>query len=596
MDGDITAGTTGGRGAPIREDLSAESTDRATPLERVMRSFDAAGHQGLEPPAAPGITVERLLGGGSSALVWLVWWDSPAEPDWHLVDGCPPAAFALKVPRTDPADRPPMHHVTAELQALDMLRHEHLVRAYGALETSQGIGLMLEPYSAGSLAHLLRGVGRLELGEVVTVLTPIATALGALHQGGVAHGDVSPGNILLAADGKPALGDLADAPILGTPRSETGTAGFAAPERELEGRLPSGADSATRRAARAGLAPEADVYSLAAVAWFALTGSMPARDRHRAPLQSLRPELPVSITRLLESALRNDPALRPDAQDFAVELFRCAAPTALDLTPHVHEEVVPELPTLNGPGKGARRWAPRLGALTVAALAAVVLTGLWYSSETLAPDTRTPLGPVAQQAEVEQAEAERAEAERGMDPSPPSPDPPSPDPPSPGEQLRDRDPVRAVQGLAALRTQALRETSQEVLWRYTVPESPARVADAALIQRLIDGGTSYQGATLRIRVTDPHREVHSTSEPDPAKTAPAEPGAGSPRTAELRASVIAGELDTGVEESQDVVLVMHRREGEWLLYSVREPGAVEPDADEPDADEPGADAEQGPSE
>ncbi|MBO0595972.1 protein kinase [Nesterenkonia sp. E16_7] len=616
MDGDITAGTTGARAAPIREDLTAERTDRATPLERVMRSFDAAGHQGWEPPEAPGITVERLLGGGSSALVWLVWWDSPAEPDWHLVDGCPPAAFALKVPRAHLAGRPPLHHVTAELQALDMLRHEHLVRAYGALETSQGIGLMLEPYSAGSLAQLLRGVGRLGLGEVVTVLTPIATALGALHQGGVAHGDVSPGNILLAADGKPALGDLADAPILGTPRSDTGTPGFAAPERELEGRLPSGADSATRRAARAGLAPEADVYSLAAVAWFALTGSMPARDRHRAPLQSLRPELPLSITRLLESGLHDDPALRPDAQDFAVQLFRCAAPRALDLTPHVHEEVVPELPTLTGPGTGVRRWVPRLRAFAVAA---VVLAGLWFSSEILTPGPTTPLGPAVQhaevgqaetgQAEAGQAEAGQAETEEGSDPGgaqvsqePPASDADrsgapstgaaSPRPPSPGEQLRDRDPVRAVQGLAALRTQALRETSQEAVGRYTVPESPAQVADAALIQRLIDGGTSYQGETLKIRVTDPGQDVPSPTESVPGRTPPWEPGAGSPTTAELHASVIAGGLDTGVAESQDVVLVMHRQEGQWLLYRVREPGT----AVEQGALVPGADAEQGPSE
>lgn len=564
MDGDITAGTTAGHGAPIRRDLAAGSTDRATPLERVARSFDAAGHHGWEPPAAPGITVERLLGGGSRALVWLVWWDSPAEPDWHLVDGCPPTAFALKVPRARLAGRPPLHHVTAELQALDMLRHEHLVRAYGALETSQGIGLMLEPYSAGSLAQLLRGVGRLELGEVVTVLTPIATALGALHQGGVAHGDVSPGNILLAADGKPALGDLADAPILGTPRSDTGTPGFAAPERELEGRLPSGADSATRRAARAGLAPEADVYSLAAVAWFALTGSTPAPDRRRAPLRSLRPELPASIAGLLESALGGDPARRPDAQDFAVELFRCAAPKALDLTPHVHEEVVPELPTLPGRDAGVRRWAPRLGTF---ALAAVVLAGLWFSAGMLTPGPSTALGPAAQPAEIAQDRD------------------PSGGPPSPEQQLRDRDPVRAVQGLAALRTQALREGSQEAVRRYTVPESPAREADAALIQRFTDHGSGYRGATFRIDVADPDQEVGTPTTPDPAQPDPAEPGG--LEVAQLRASVTASVQETGGEESQDVVLVLHRQEGAWLLYSVREPGAVV---------EPGADAEQGPSE
>ncbi|MCH8561351.1 protein kinase domain-containing protein [Nesterenkonia sp. DZ6] len=541
MDGDITRGTTRG--------ITGPAPDRAEPLERFARGFDASGTGGWDPPAARGITVERLLGVGSSALVWLVWWDSPAEPDWQLVDGFPPAAFALKVPRAHAAGRPPLHTVAAELQALDMLRHGHLVRAYGALETSQGLGLMLEPYSAGSLAGLLGSVGSVSLGEVVTVLTPIATALGALHQGGVAHGDVSPGNILLAADGKPALGDLADAVILGTPRSDTGTPGFAAPERELEGRLPQGADSATRREARAGLAPEADVYSLAAVAWFALTGSVPARGRGRAPLRSLRPELPESITLLLESALHGDPRLRPSAEDFAVELFRCAAPAALDLSPHVHEEVVPELPTLHGSDTGRRRWAPRFGAV---ALAALVFAGLWLSAGILTPTPTTTPAPASLTAQPAQEQSDESGSEDSL-----------PEDPRPWQLLHHRDPVQAAEGLAALRTQALREVSREQVQRYTAAESPARTAELALIEGFTERGLTYQGAPLEISVSE---------ERDPSGSDRQVQGLDrqTQRVAELRASVTATGLETGAPESQEVVLVLHRQDGKWLLHAVRE--------------------------
>ena len=44
--------------------------------------------------------------------------------------------------------------------------------------------------------------GHLSPGEVVTVLAPVASALGRLHDLGVVHGDVSPGNVLLDLDGR----------------------------------------------------------------------------------------------------------------------------------------------------------------------------------------------------------------------------------------------------------------------------------------------------------------------------------------------------------------------------------------------------------
>lgn len=554
MNGDITGGDTA---EPARDPHRG-----AQPLERWAGSFEFSGSGLRSAPEARGITVERLLGAGESALVWLVWWDSPAEPDWRLVDGCPPAAFALKVPRARPPARPPLARATAELQALDMLRHEHLVRAYGALETSQGLGLMLEPYSAGSLAELLGSVGTLSLGEVVTVLTPIANALGALHREGVTHGDVSPENILLAADGKPALGDLADDVILGTPRSASGTSGFAAPERELEGRLPADAASCVRREARAGLAPAADVYSLAAVAWFALSGSVPAQTQRRAPLRSLRPELTESITWLLESALETDPRRRPSAEDFAVELFRCAAPTALDLAPHVHEEVVPELPSRGGSETSRHGFSSRFGAVAAAAL---VFGGLVLSGGLLTPTPTTTLATQEQDPGAPDTESLSGVPSRETSGESSSRDP-APGEQSPWQMLHHRNPTHAVEGLAALRTQALREASSEQVRRYTAAQSPARRAESALVAGFAERGHGYRGAPLEISIS----QELGLERPDApgSEASPGEQG-----IAELRATVTATGLDTGAPETQDVVLVLHREHGRWLLHTVREAGA-----------------------
>ena len=45
------------------------------------------------------------------------------------------------------------------------------------------------------------------------MLVPLADALAAVHRAGLAHGDVTPANVLFAADGRPVLGDLGVGPL-----------------------------------------------------------------------------------------------------------------------------------------------------------------------------------------------------------------------------------------------------------------------------------------------------------------------------------------------------------------------------------------------
>ena len=85
------------------------------------------------------------------------------------------------------------------------------------------VGLIMDYAAGGSLGQLVAGRGELGPGETVTVLTPIAQALAYLHGQGFTHGDVSPGNVLFTAHGKPLLADLgvarmaADAKAVPTP-------------------------------------------------------------------------------------------------------------------------------------------------------------------------------------------------------------------------------------------------------------------------------------------------------------------------------------------------------------------------------------------
>ncbi|GAA1143805.1 hypothetical protein GCM10009672_13330 [Nesterenkonia lutea] len=508
-----------------------------------------------QSPRASGIRIERLLGVGGTCAVWLGTRTGAEEPDWDLVDVPPPGEFALKIPLAS-ADRSHCADAAAaELQALHALRHEHLVRAYGTVQTSHGLALLLEPCCGGSLGSVLSRAGRLEIGEVITVLTPIATALSSLHRQGVVHGDVSPGNILLGPDGRSALGDLADAQALGTAGPGVGTPGFAAPEAaDRRWRTPDGGTGRLRQGPDV-LAPAADVYSLAAVAWFALCGSLPARGDRRAPLPSLRPETPDAMVLLLESALQEDPALRPSAEDFAVRLFACAAAAPLDLTPYVDEEVVPELPTARGQvPRGGRRMRAGLAAALAGVL---VLAG--FGGWVLA------MGP-----EKEGAESTRAARSLDADDSADRTETSSADP---RDLLRLRDPAMAVQGIAELRTRALTHAERDLVQHYTVEGSPAAAADEALVGRFRDQGMRYAGEALQITVHSADPEPGSAPSQSPRVelevTVRATPAGSAAADSDAADSDAADSEDA---ESQQVVLALQRSRGQWLLHSVEESG------------------------
>lgn len=284
----------------------------------------------LERPEVPGYAVGRLLGQGSTSRVWLVT-DDRTGRDFALKCFRPAAEqSACGAGMTEEGIR-------REIRILAGLDHPHLVRFHDVVGPGSGTrdkaALVMDYAPAGSLAGLVAARGRLSAGEAVTVLMPIAQALAYLHRGGLTHGDVSPGNILFTAQGKPMLSDVGIARLLGDPARPAlqGTPGFLDPAPEV--------------AAQADLQPERDVYSLAAVGWFCLTGRPPEITAERPPLTVLVPAVPAELAAALESALDEDRRLRPTAAALATAVYRSAAPLPLDLAPAVHPAVLPELVT-----------------------------------------------------------------------------------------------------------------------------------------------------------------------------------------------------------------------------------------------------------
>ncbi|MFC0249238.1 serine/threonine-protein kinase [Citricoccus parietis] len=452
-------------------------------------------------PQVPGWEIRRELGRGGSSTVWLVADEEGSEAALKIPDHRVEAAAEL---------------LDIEVKAVGELDHDHVVRPLGVVSTDRGPGLLSEYHPGGSLGALVRAAGPLPLGQVVTVLVPVAQALQALHEHGVVHGDVSPGNILFTVMGRPAVSDLGSSRLLGGPGRRLGTPGFSAPELHQDGVPgPPGGDGP-------GLNPAADVYSLAAVGWFALTGRAPAATSSRAPLPLIVPDIPLDVVELLEAGLEEDPARRPTAERFVMACYRWATPVPVDLYPSAGPDVAMELPTRRRETegddagrrvrrrrgqrgqrgqrrrRGQRGWSVRrgwmLGGGVATTLVVAVTAGLYLAVPEPDP-VQDPSARAAAKAPVPSGAQTATAPEAGEDAASSSPEPAA----TTGlgmDQVAD-----AADSLGEARTAALKSLDRRHVAVYSLPDSPAFAEDVRLQEQLEAQGLRFEGLRLETAVT-----------------------------------------------------------------------------------------------
>lgn len=257
-------------------------------------------------PAVPGFELGERIGIGGTSEVWA----AVCESDGRRV--------AVKVVHADLSE---VDAAAREAALSALAASAHVVRVEACLPLEDGrVALVMPWLQGGSLGDLVAARGHLEPGEVVTVLAPVASALARLHGVGVVHADLSPGNVLLDVDGRPHLADLGLGHVLGeVSHGVWGSDGYVAPEVVL------GSEATTA----------ADVYSLGALGWLCLTGSVPAAPGLRPGLVdvALAATSPgrTALIGVLDRALDPDAAHRPDADALAWSLFEAATATPIHL-------------------------------------------------------------------------------------------------------------------------------------------------------------------------------------------------------------------------------------------------------------------------
>ena len=146
-----------------------------------------------------GFRLLRKLGSGSRADVFL----------GHAGSESPRTA-ALKIFHATTA----AESIDAEVRALSTANHAHAVALRDLSTGADGRPiLVLERLELGSLGHLLTTRSILSAGEAVTILAPLAAAVGAMHESGVAHGAIAASRVLFRESGAPVLSGFGHAVI-----------------------------------------------------------------------------------------------------------------------------------------------------------------------------------------------------------------------------------------------------------------------------------------------------------------------------------------------------------------------------------------------
>jgi hypothetical protein len=232
----------------------------------------------------------RRLARGSSGEVHVAWDESTGRQ------------FALKRLLLEASGRTSAANFMREFHALSTLRHPRIIEVY-----HYGVHGELPYYTMEFLeGQDLSELSPLPYREACSYLRDVALSLALLHDRRLLHRDVSPRNVLRTKDGRCKLIDFGAMIPFGTPATMLGTPPCLAPEAFQGGAL----DQRT------------DLYSLGAIAYFALTGghayptrelgALPALWRHgaRSPIQR-GCEVPKALDDLVMSLLSADPVQRP---------------------------------------------------------------------------------------------------------------------------------------------------------------------------------------------------------------------------------------------------------------------------------------------
>ncbi|MGE0712706.1 MAG: protein kinase [Planctomycetota bacterium] len=314
---------------------------------------------------------------------------------------------AVKVLLAGQASPEEVQRFLVEARTASRLQHRNVVRIHDVGQEGGNPYLVMELVRGGSLRERLERQGPLAPRDAALLCARLARALAYAHEQAVLHRDLKPHNVLLDAEGEPVLTDFGLAKDVGADGvtrtgQVMGTPAYMPPEQ---------AGGERERVDR-----RADVYSLGATLYHALTGQPPfagptalnvmhavLTEEPRRP-RALRRELDRDLETVVLRCLEKDPDAR----------YPTMSALADDLERWLRDE--PILARAPGLGERLARWVRRNRALSVTvglATGLLLVGGLAAAGWALSARRAERARLAAEAGEQARARWEEARAQRG---------------------------------------------------------------------------------------------------------------------------------------------------------------------------------------
>jgi len=254
------------------------------------------GHQAPAIPQIRGYRIDRLIGEGGTARVYLAWRD---DSDRQVV---------LKVLLPELSSNPEVvSRFMQEFSLIQKIKSVYVTRIFDLHYDSGNAYLAMEYFGAGDLRDRVPAGGMPPV-QALKIFAQIARALGAIHDAGVIHRDLKPHNIMFRNQHHLAIVDFGGAKAMGDSAGITkvghviGTPKYMSPEQITGTQVDQ----------------RSDLYSLGVILHLLLTGQtlyvaptpMEMMQMHlQAPIPRLPDELD-GFQKLLNKLVAKDPAAR----------------------------------------------------------------------------------------------------------------------------------------------------------------------------------------------------------------------------------------------------------------------------------------------
>lgn len=317
-------------GLSTSEEARRSVTIEAVSHEQPPRSIGAGPCAG--DAIAPDLRLVMPLGEGGMGCVWIAEHDKLDRP------------VAVKLLRSHIAHEPSARErLRREAVAASKLRSPYIVEVLDFGDTEQAVPFIaMELLEGETLQDRVEVGGPLPFAQTLPIIRHTCAGLAAAHAAGIVHRDIKPDNIFLVSGERP-VAKILDFGIarqldervsrMTTTGNVVGTPLFMAPE-QMSG---------------VAVLPASDVWSLAVVIYFSLTGRLPYDGPNLAALAlAIDRERPIPVSRYVDSLPRNfdawlGRALAPrhedrysDTSEMLVAFERYVAPDDAGPMPRAH--------------------------------------------------------------------------------------------------------------------------------------------------------------------------------------------------------------------------------------------------------------------